>query len=164
MKKLFYLVFLLCATTQLFAQSPADSAKTSTKIKLRPYVSAGVSIGNVNPNDPNIDMFEKASYPSVELGVMGQNVSLGAVFGCENFFVSPASRGFYELKTSVFKSFGNITPYGLFGVGAYFEKDFNNFIEYGAGFSYMPNKVGYFVQYSNWATTNYVSCGLTYAF
>lgn len=160
MKKLLYLVLSLCTCTQLFAQTAADSSK----ITLRPYISAGVSIGHVNPNDPNIDSFEKASYPSAEAGVMGKNISLGAVFGCENFFVSPSSRGFYELKTSLYKPFGNISPYVLFGVGAYFEKDFNNFIEYGAGFSYMPNKLGYFVQYSNWATTNYVSCGFTYGF
>jgi hypothetical protein len=160
MKKLFYLIALLCASIQLFAQSPADSTKT----KLRPYVSVGVSMGNVDPNNPNTDSFDKASYPSFEAGVMGKNISLGAVFGCENFFVSPSSRGFYEVKTSLSKSFGNISPYALFGVGAYFEKDFNNFIEYGAGFSYMPNKLGYFVQYSNWAATNYVSCGFTYGF
>ncbi len=95
---------------------------------------------------------------------MGKNLSLGAVFGCENFFVTSSSRKFYELKTSISKPVGKLSVYALFGAGAYFENSFNPFIEYGAGFSYMPNKIGYFVQYSNWARINYVSLGFTLGF
>lgn len=138
---------------------------TQTKTKLKPYASIGLSIGHVDPNDQAIDKFSKASFPSLEFGVMGKEVSLGAVFGYENILATSDTRMFYELKTSVSKSLGNSTcVYGLFGVGAYGEKGFNNFIEYGAGFSYMPNTFGYFVQYSNWARTNYVSVGLTKTF
>ena len=158
LKVILYAFILVLFSRTLLAQS--DSIKT----KLKPYVSLGVSIGNVDVSDSSINNFNKASYPSMELGVMGKNISLGAVFGCENFFVSSSSRGFYELKTSISKSIGDCSGYALFGVGAYFETGFNNFIEYGAGFCYMPNKLGYFVQYSNWARTNYVSLGVTCTF
>ncbi|MBC7865659.1 MAG: hypothetical protein IAF38_21975 [Bacteroidia bacterium] len=143
-----------------FSSAQTDTAKT----KLKPYASLGISIGHVDPNDSTINNFGKASYPSVEFGVMGKNLSLGAVFGCENMFVNSSSRGFYELKTSVSVPVGKCSAYALFGVGAYFEKHFNNFLEYGAGFSYMPGRFGYFVQYSNWARTNYISTGFTVGF
>lgn len=137
----------------------------STKTKLKPYASIGISVGHVDPNDESINTFNKASFPSVELGVMGKNVSLGLVLGYENMLVTSETRMFYELKTSISKSISDKCGiYGLFGVGAYGEKGFNNFIEYGAGFSYMPNSFGYFVQYSNWARYNYVSVGLTKSF
>lgn len=139
-------------------------AQDSTKTKLKPYASIGLSIGHVDPNDESINNFNKASFPSLEFGIMGENVSAGLVFGYENLMVSSDTRAFYELKTSVSKSLGKTSIYGLFGVGAYGEKGFNNFIEYGAGFCYMPNSFGYFVQYSNWARTNYVSVGLTKTF
>ncbi len=156
MKKILYLVCLFISF-QSFAQ---DSTKTS----LRPYISIGTSIGNVNPSNPGTDNFSKASYPSIEGGIMGKNVSLGLVLGCENFFVTANARKFYELKTAISYPINSCSVYALFGAGAYFEKKFNNFIEYGAGFSYMPEKLGYFVQYSNWAGSNYVSLGATYAF
>jgi hypothetical protein len=123
-----------------------------------------VSIGNVDKSDPNTDNFSKSSFPSLEVGIMWKNLCVGAVFGGENFFVNSSSRIFYELKTALSLPIGDFSAYGLAGVGAYFEKDFNAFIEYGAGFSYMPNKVGCFVQYSNWARGNYVSTGITFAF
>lgn len=161
MKKIFYLMLLISFSSQIIGQTTkADSTKT----KLRPYVSVGISIGNVDQSNSNSDNFNKSSYPAVEAGVMGKNLSLGAVLGCENFFVTSSSRKFYELKTSISKPIGKISAYALFGVGAFFENSFNPFIEYGAGFCYMPNKLGYFVQYSNWARTNYVSVGLTFGF
>lgn len=158
MKKI---ITILC----LFAISMTAQNADSTKCKIKPYVSVGVSVGHVDPNDATINTPSKASYPSVEIGGMGKNISLGAVLGYENFLVTSETRPFYELKTSVFKSINSsCSVYGLFGVGAYVEKGFNNFLEYGAGFSYMPNSFGYFVQYSNWARTNYVSFGLTKTF
>jgi len=158
MKKIIALLAVVLITTSSFAQ--VDSTKT----KLKPYASIGLSIGHVDPNDANTDNFNKASYPSIELGVMGENLSLGAVFGVENIFASSTTRGFYELKTAISKPIGKCSAYALFGVGAYMESGFNNFIEYGAGFGYMPGKVGYFVQYSNWARTNYVTAGFTFGF
>jgi len=157
MKKIITLALIVLS---FGAFSQIDSTKTKTSY----YASVGLSIGHVDPNDQNIDNFNKASYPSVEVGFMRKNVSLGAVFGVENIFVSSNTRGFYELKTSISKPIGDFSGYALFGVGAYMESGFNNFIEYGAGFSYAPGKIGYFVQYSNWARTNYVSTGLIFNF
>ena len=158
MKKTIFLIAAIFIMASAFAQT--DTSKT----KLRPYASLGISIGHVDPSDASIDNFNKASYPSCEVGVMGKNVSLGAVFGVENVFASSSTRGFYELKTSISKPIGKCSAYALFGVGAFMENGFHNFIEYGGGFSYMPDKLGYFVQYSNWARTKYVSLGITYAF
>lgn len=147
----------------VFSLTTANAQTNESKTNLRPYASVCVSIGHVDPTDESINNFNKASYPSMEFGLMGENLSVGAVFGCENFFVNSNSRGFYELKTSLSTPIGKFGIYGLLGVGAYFEKEFSTFIEYGAGFSYMPNKVGCFVQYSNWASTNYISTGISYA-
>lgn len=158
MKKIAILFSVMLIASVTFSQT--DSTKTKTNF----YTSLGVSVGHVDPNDASIDNFSKASYPSLEVGMTRKNFSLGAVVGCENFFVSSSSRGFYELKTSLSKPIGDYSGYALFGVGAYMESGFNNFIEYGAGFSYCPGKLGYFVQYSNWARTNYVSTGLTFCF
>lgn len=155
--------FTITLLLTIFTLNGLFAQESKSKSSLRPYASLGVSLGHVDPNDESIDNFNKASYPSLELGVMGENLGLGAVFGCENFFVTSDARMFYELKTSLSKPLGNFGVYGLLGVGAFFEKGFNNFLEYGAGFSYMPNKVGTFVQYSNWARTNYISTGITYA-
>lgn len=162
MKKIVSLFAILLFTASVFAQT--DSSTCHKKCTANFYASAGISIGHVDPSDPAIDNFNKASYPSLEIGICRNNVSFGAVFGYENLFVSSATRGFYELKTSICKPVGNCNAYALFGVGAYFESGFNNFLEYGGGFSYAPTKLGYFVQYSNWARTNYVSTGLTYNF
>jgi len=142
----------------------AFSQKDSTKTKTSYYASIGVSIGNVIQNDQNSDNFNKSSYPSFEIGMMRKNASLGIVIGKENMFASSSTRGFYELKTSLSNTTGKFCEYALLGVGAYMENGFNNFIEYGAGFSYTPNKIGYFAQYSNWARANYVSVGLTFNF
>ncbi len=161
MKKIITLLAVTLFTVSSFAQ--ADSSIIS-KTKTSFYSSIGVSIGHVDPSDANIDNFSKASYPSLEIGMTRKSVSLGAIVGCENFLTSSTSRGFYELKTSISRPIGECSIYGLFGVGAYMESSFNNFLEYGAGFSYMPGKVGYFVQYSNWARTNYVSVGATIGF
>lgn len=158
MKKIISLFAVMCITTMLFAQ--ADSIKTKTSF----YSSIGLSIGHVDPSDAAIDNFNKASYPSLEIGLTRKSVSLGAIFGYENMLVTSDSRIFYELKTSVSRPIGECSAYALFGVGAYFENSFNNFIEYGGGFSYMPGKIGYFVQYSNWSRTNYISAGVTLGF
>lgn len=136
----------------------------STKTKIKPYASIGISIGHIDPNDANSDNFSKASFPSVEVGVIGKNISLGAVFGYENLLATSSTRMFYELKTAISKPLGNASVYALFGVGAYGENAFHNFIEYGAVFTYMPNSLGYFIQYSNWARSNYVSVGITKVF
>lgn len=158
MKKTITIMAAILISLCSFAQTD------SSKCKIKPYASIGISIGHVDANDESINNFNKASFPSVEVGIMGDFISLGAVFGYENILASSTTRAFYELKTAISKPIGKGSVYGLFGVGAYGEKGFNNFIEYGAGFSYMPSRIGYFVQYSNWARSNYVSVGLTTTF
>lgn len=153
------MVLAICLTANA-ALSQTDSSKTKTTA----YAAVGISIGHSDPSDVNIDNFNKASYPSLEIGLMRKNISLGAIVGAENIFAASTTRGFYELKTAVYHPIGACSGYLLFGVGAYMEDKFNNFIEYGAGISYCPKKFGYFVQYSNWARTNYVSVGLSYNF
>lgn len=153
-------LLILIANFTMVQNATAQTPST----KLRPYVASGISIGNVDETNPATKNFSNASYPSIEGGFMGKTVSLGLVLGCENFFTTSNSRIFYELKTSISVPIDKFSGYALFGTGAYFENEFNNFIEYGVGFSYMPKKLGYFVQYSNWARSNYVSIGTTYAF
>lgn len=157
MKKITTLLSALLVSASLSAQ--CDSVKTVF------YSSVGISVGHVDKNDVGINNFNKASYPSVEIGLMRKSISLGAVFGHESFRISsPENRYYYELKTTAYQSIQEYNIYLLFGVGAYFEKEFNNFIEYGAGFSFQPKKLGYFVQYSSWARTNYISVGVSYCF
>ncbi len=159
MKKTITIMMALLISLYSYAQTD------TTKTKLKPYFSVGLSIGHVDPSDDAINTFNKASYPSIEGGVMGKNVSLGLVLGYENLFVTSSTRPFFELKTSVSKPIADaVSLYGLFGVGAYGESGLPVFLEYGAGFCYMPNSFGYFVQYSNWSRTNYVSVGLTKSF
>jgi hypothetical protein len=160
MKKIFTVAIAMLIMATSFGQT--DSTK---KTKTTAYASLGISIGNVNVNDAGTNKFSKASFPSVEIGVMRKNISIGAAFGYENLLATSETRGFYELKTSAYHVIvGDCSGYILFGVGAYFEKSFHSFIEYGFGFSYAPKKLGYFVQYSNWANANYVSVGLSYNF
>lgn len=159
MKKIFSLFAILMIATSLSAQC-SDTTK-SCCANTSYYASAGISIGNMNSDADN---FNKASYLSVEVGMSRKNVSFGVDFGFENMFVSSSTRKYSELKTSISYPIGKCNGYVLFGLGAFLVKDFNNFIEYGAGFSYAPCKVGYFAQYSNWAGTNYVSTGISYSF
>lgn len=134
----------------------------TTKPKSSYYVSAGISMSN---QDAGPNKFKEASFLSMEIGMSRKNVSFGADFGFENLMMdSVSTRKYYELKTAISHPIGNCSGYVLFGVGAFFTKTFNNFIEYGAGFSYTPCKVGYFAQYSNWAGTNYISTGFIYNF
>jgi hypothetical protein len=89
------------------------------------------------------------------------NVCVASPFqGCSSFEWNRAVLFCFNLAINFFL----FSIKSLFGIGAYFESSFNNFIEYGAGFCYMPSKFGYFVQYSNWARTNYVSVGITKVF
>ena len=158
-------IIILIAACMIAAVTSIAQTDSTKKNKLIYYASLGISISNVNPNDANNNNFNKAAFPSLEIGVSKRNISLGAVVGYENLWATRTTRGFYELKTACsHKIIGDCNGYILFGVGAYFENSFHNFVEYGFGFTYSPNKFGYFVQYSNWAASNYVSVGLSYSF
>lgn len=147
----------------VFAQIDSTSIATA-KTHVKKYISGGISIGNVNPSNPGSNTFSKASYASIEGGIVWKNATLGLVLGPENFFATSSTRMCYELKTTYSVPIEQFSVYGLFGTGAYFEKKFNNYIEYGAGVAYSPNSFSYFVQYSNWASCNYVSTGVAFSF
>lgn len=154
MKKIITLILVSIGIT---AYCQSDSSKSSISV----YSSIGVSIGNMNTVDSMLNAFGKISYPSAEIGITKKSVSVGAILGLTDMqFKNPTA--YYELKVSISKPIGECYGYGLFGIGAYATKDFSNFIEYGAGFGYMPKKWGYFVQYSNWAGSDYISVGFNY--
>ncbi len=139
----------------MFAQEKTDS----TSKKYNPYISGGISISSSND-------FSVGSYPSIEMGLQGKNISVGLIFGRSNFKglgkkTDAISNYFYESKTSFSIPINKYSvAYGLFGIGVY--GDFKRtFIEYGAGFSYSFGKISYFVQSSNWDGTWYVTPGLT---
>lgn len=155
MSKKLFLLFAVCTYARVWAQ------KDTLPKPVTFYVSAGISISNVNKANPAADNFNKASYPSIEVGLTKKNVSGGIVMGYENMLVDKTTRGFAELKTSFSYVNGSFAEYALFGVGAYAQNSLVTFIEYGVGFAWMPKSTGVFIQYSNWANANYVSVGIT---
>jgi hypothetical protein len=155
MKKILSFLFLFISVL-MFGQDSTSSKKYT------PYVSAGLSISSSND-------FSLGSYPSIEIGLSGKNISGGLIFGRSSLKglgekSDVIASYFYEAKTSISKSINNSASiYGLFGIGIY--GDFKrNFIEYGAGFSYSFGKLSYFVQSSNWDNTWYITPELTFNF
>jgi hypothetical protein len=154
MKKLIIAVFLLLTITS-FAQE--DSTKSYTV-----YLAGGLSISN-SANST----FGRSSYPSLELGVMKDNLTGGLVVGRSNlsgFDNDVVQNYWYELKTAVYFPIGKVNGYGIFGIGNYISTK-QLFIEYGAGFSYsLTNNIDTFVQASSWDGTFYITPGLVYNF
>jgi len=160
MKNLFLILIAVFATTIVTAQTSCCSNDSTSGVDI--YVSAGLSISNNGDTT-----FAYTSYPSVELGFMKNNFSLGLVVGRGNFTgigkVDYFSNYWTELKAAVYLPIKKFNAYALFGVGSYFE-DRGIFIEYGAGFSYSFNKFGIFTQASNWDNYWYVTPGISYTF
>jgi len=125
------------------------------------YISAGLSISNTRDTT-----FSYSSYPSLEVGLMKENASLGLVAGRSNlsgFNEDRISNYWYELKGALYLSLGKFNGYALLGIGNYIDtKQF--FIEYGIGASYSWDKFGLFAQASNWDGTWYVTPGVSYTF
>lgn len=151
-------VLFTTAITLLFFNIQAQET-TGTKPSL--YVATGLSISNTYDTT-----FAYSSYPSIEVGLMKNNFSWGLVLGRANlsgFNQDTASNYWYELKSAVSFPMGNLSGYGLLGIGNYMTtKRF--FVEYGAGFSYSFNKLGVYAQVSNWDGYWYVTPGLSYSF
>lgn len=160
MKKLTTIVMAMMVITMTsFAQS--DSTKKSTGCHLSKYVSVGISVTNSND-------FKTSSYTGIEFGVMKDNLCLGAVFGRGSLAGLGAGNDniqnyFYEIKPSACFPIGILTGNVLFGWGGYIDTP-NHFIEYGVGIAYCKGKMGYGVNYSNSAGTNYISPGITFNF
>lgn len=157
MRKLLTVMILMLSVFS-YAQTSNDSIVSNTGV----YVSGGLSIGNSTGSD-----FEHTSYPSVEAGVYKDNLSLGLVVGRGNlanfgqeFKGSNIQNYWYEVKTAVSQPIGITNGYVLFGLGNYIDTS-NIFIEYGFGLNYTPNKVGYFVQASNWDGLWYNTVGVS---
>lgn len=144
MKKLLLSLMLLLVVTLSQAQTNC-------------YGSIGLSIPNTNDLKNN-------AYPSVELGITHNNVSLGFNVGRNNFNFDTNQPYFLELKTTASTQLGFCKGFVLLGTGMYFGES-NMFIEYGGGLIYsLNNRFDFSVQVSNWNTVTYLSPGLTYNF
>ena len=125
------------------------------------YVSAGLSISNTYDTT-----FAFSSYPSVEVGFMKNNWSMGLVLGRGNNVFrtkDDISNYWWEVKTALSFPMGKFSGYGIIGIGNYITTS-RIFVEYGAGFSYCWNKFGVFSQVSNWDGAWYVTPGVSYTF
>jgi len=126
------------------------------------YVAAGLSMSNTYDTT-----FAYTSYPSIEVGIMKNNWSLGLVLGRGNNVFrtkDDISNYWWEVKTALSFPMGKFSGYGLLGIGNYMSTK-RLFIEYGVGFSYMPtDHIGIFSQVSNWDGVWYITPGISYTF
>ena len=156
MKKILILGMLFISTLICAQESTNDS-------KIGYYGAVGLSIGNSEGSD-----FQSTSYPSIEGGITKDNITLGlavgrsslADFGTE-LKGSNIENYWYEVKTTVSQPIGKTNGYLVFGLGNYINTS-QVFIEYGVGVSYMPKKLGYFIQASNWDGLWYNSVGVSF--
>lgn len=137
---------------------------TNVNAQYQGYVSGGLSMTNTG-----VSQFNSSNYASLEVGVTKKEMSFGAIFGRSSLggaFQRTDRIGdyFWELKASATKNLGSsLNGYVLLGYGGYFRS--GNFIEYGAGLSYMiDDKFSFFLQYSNWDKVNFISPGICYTF
>jgi len=134
---------------------PTPSSKASL------YGAAGLSIGNTGDAT-----FAETSYPSLELGVMKGNRSLGLVLGRSNNDFDGEeefSDYWWELKTAFSFPVGDVSGYALLGLGNYLATK-RLFIEYGAGVSCSWDGFSIFGQASNWDGSWYLTPGVMYGF
>lgn len=122
------------------------------------YISAGISLTNSNN-------FQDSSYPSVEVGIMQENIAVGVVVGRDNLENIGRNVSFnnywYEGKLNIYQNLGVVDGYVLAGVGNYIGTSII-FIEYGVGVSKEINGLGYYLQISNWDSTNYFTGGISF--
>lgn len=160
MKKLFLVLFAFFALT-VTAQEQTTTPTTSS---YTPYVSVGLSMSNSNGVS-----FNESSYPSVELGVTRNNVSVGVVLGRGQLRgigedTDVLSEYFYEFKVSPSFNLGTVSGNVILGVGSYFDTSNAMFIEYGLGVSKSYGNLGVGLSYTNWNGTDYVTPSLTFSF
>ena len=139
------LVILLTVTSLSYTQEEKKD------IDLSYYLSAGISMSNNTTST-----FSNTSFPSLEFGVMSENISFGLVGGLNSL---NGGGSWSELKTAVYFPVKSVQGYALFGYGTFIE-GFGTFIEYGGGFLYAPKTFGGFIQVSNWAGTWYLTPGV----
>lgn len=156
MKKLLTII-LAVVTLTTFAQKKDSTAK----VAIYKYLSVGVS--TTNSND-----FKASSYPSLEGGIVRDNLGLGVVFGRGSLKglgkpTDSFDNYYYEVKASGYYPLGSLSGVFILGYGGYFNTS-HNFIEYGVGMSYSINKFSYGATYSNWDGQNYVTPSITFNF
>ena len=125
------------------------------------YIASGLSISNTEDLT-----FGERSYPSIELGLFTDGITLALVTGrSSNDYNSEEnlSNYWWEVKTAVSIPTKSFDIYGLLGVGNYFSTS-RLFIEYGVGFSRTLGKFSYFAQVSNWDNLWYITPGFAYTF
>jgi hypothetical protein len=154
MRKILTLAFALILTATTFGQD-------TTKTEVTPYIAAGLSMTNTTE-------FKAASYPSAEIGVMFDNMTVAGVFGRNNLAEStPEHIDNYWCEAKVAYSFplGWVDGYGVFGVGTYIGTNGSLFIEYGGGICKSFNDhLGGFMQVSSWDGVTYFTPGLSVSF
>jgi hypothetical protein len=132
-----------------------------TESNYSPYVALGVSM--VNSGD-----FRTESYPSVELGVMRDNVAFGVVFGrnnLEGLFDSKdnINQYFYEGKLAFYTPIGSVDGYAVLGAGSYLSRvNKDVFFEYGVGISKTFKHFSVFGQVTNWDGVTYITPGISF--
>ena len=146
MKKIFTLVFAVLLTVVTFGQD-TEGPNCPTNFEVTPYVATGLSMTNSND-------FKLASYPSMEVGFMFDNMTIAGVFGRNNLASTPKetiNNYWSEVKVAYSFPLGWVDGYGVFGVGTYFGTSGSLFIEYGGGITRSFNDhLGAFMQVSNW--------------
>jgi hypothetical protein len=163
MKKILLLA-MLGVSALSFAQGTTDGTfieeGPNCPTPITPYIAAGLSMSSGND-------FKATSYPSVEAGIMIENWSLGGVFGRNNL-LSPSpeviENYWWEVKTGLSYSVGIVSIYGVLGIGAYIDRDYGMFVEYGGGISKEFGNFGVFAQATSWDGTWYVTPGISYSF
>jgi hypothetical protein len=186
MKKILLLAILLISTVTFgqkrnagaAASTQADTTSVS-KSKYVPYVSVGLSIssGNSYETNANTYAFNESSYPSLEVGVTRQNLSVGVVFGrgaLKGLGSSTDRIGnyYWEVKAVPSFSLGVVNASLIFGAGSYLARTANadgshtdtTFIEYGTGISYSKGNYSYGLAYSNWDGIDYITPSVSYSF
>ena len=154
-------ILVLCAL-MISAFVSAQEVESKEVSKVGYYGALSLSVGNSSGSD-----FKHTSYPSVEAGITKDNMTLGLAVGRSNLadfgkeFTDNLSSYWYEAKTTVSQPIGKTNGYLVLGLGNYVNTS-QVFIEYGVGVSYMPKKVGYFVQASNWDGLWYNSLGVSF--
>lgn len=163
MKKVL-LSLLVLMSTVVFAQdkSLVDCEPTTElkESKVTPYIAAGLSMTNSTD-------FNAATYPSMEIGIMRENVSIAGVFGRNNLAeVTPEhiDNYWYEGKVAYSFPLGFVSGYGVFGVGTYIGTSGSLFIEYGGGIVKEFGSFGTFIQVSSWDGVTYLTPGFSISF
>lgn len=155
MKKIFTFALIYFISISVFAQSD------STKSKITGYSSVGLSLSTG-------DDFLTTSYPSIENGIVRDNLGLGVVLGRGNFagmfkHGDNITNYYYEGKATAYIPLGVLSGSVIFGFGGYFKTQ-HMFIEYGAGISYTKCKISYGVLCSNFDNIVYITPNITLNF